>query len=126
VDYDARKSQPFAWAVTIVRRTCIDHLRKHGRSMSAAPLTDDITPADQSGDASPREATLAREDSERVRGALATMPGTQRGALELALFSGLTHTEIAERLAQPVGTVKSWIRRGLFELRTTLNDSTHE
>jgi RNA polymerase sigma-70 factor (ECF subfamily) len=56
--------------------------------------------------------------------ALANIPPHPRRALELALFSELTHSEIAQHLEQPVGTVKSWIRRGLLDLRTTLNLST--
>jgi RNA polymerase sigma-70 factor (ECF subfamily) len=121
--YDARKSRPFTWAVTVVRRTCIDHLRKHRRAPAPAPLPDDDTaPADFSPrDLSPRPVE-AREDAERVHAALAEISAPQRIALELALFSQLTHAEIAARLRQPVGTVKSWIRRGFLELRATLND----
>jgi len=122
--YDSRKSRPFTWAVTIMRRTCFDLLRKRRRLPMTAPLAADAgaLPGYSSGETVRREAE-AREDSERLLGALADSPPIQRRALELALFSGMTQSEIAQHLEQPVGTVKSWIRRGLLDLRTTLNDS---
>ncbi len=121
--YDPRKSRPFTWAVTVLRRTCIDHLRKRRRIPQASPLLDgDDAAIDVSPGASVRRAAESRDDSERIRGALSEALPNQRRALELALFSGMTHTEIAQRLEQPVGTVKSWIRRGLLDLRSTLNE----
>ena len=55
-----------------------------------------------------------------MQDALAEISPDQRQALELALYSELTHAEIARQLKQPVGTIKTWIRRGLLDLRTTL------
>lgn len=121
--FDSRKSRPFTWAVTILRRTCIDLLRQRRRrpaTLALAAAGDDAAP-DHAAGANVRQAAEAREDSARLRGALAEIPPPRRHALELALFSGLTHAEIARHVAQPVGTVKSWIRRGLLDLRTTLN-----
>ena len=120
--YDSRRSRPFTWAVTILRRTCIDHLRKRRRIPVTTPLSFETVP-DHSAGGTARQVAEAHEDSERLQGALAALDADQRHALELALFSALTHAEIAEHLAQPVGTVKSWIRRGLLGLRTTLTDS---
>ena len=122
--YDSRKSRPFTWAVTIVRRTCIDHLRRHRlRTVEATrDLAMEVALQPEPVD-SPRQATALREDAERVHLALTQMPKPQRAALELALFSGYTHAEIAAQLGEPVGTVKSWIRRGLLELRSHLNRS---
>ena len=71
-----------------------------------------------------RQMAEAHEDAGLLREALAEIPSNPRQALELALFSEMTHAEIARRLAQPEGTVKSWIRRGLLDLRATLNSST--
>ncbi len=122
--YDSRKSRPFTWAVTILRRTCFDQLRRRRRTPTTTTLTDEAAaPRDHSAGETGRRAAEAHEDSERLREALARIPRGQRRALELALFSGLTQAEIAERLAEPVGTVKSWIRRGFIDLRSTLNDS---
>ena len=119
--YDSRLSRPFTWAVTILRRTGIDHLRKRRRAPFTTPLPDDAALHHTTGE-NIRQAAEAREDSARVRGALVEIPPNQRRALELALYSELTHAEIARQLGQPVGTVKSWIRRGLLDLRTTLTD----
>lgn len=122
--FDSRKSRPFTWAVTILRRTCIDHLRRHRRLPMTTPLAaEGSAPVGYSSAETVRSETQGREDSERVHGALAAVPLAQRQALELALFSGLTQAEIAQRLEQPIGTVKSWIRRGMLELRTNLNES---
>jgi len=123
--YDARKSRPFTWAVTILRRTCIDQLRQNRRSRSIVPLPeDDNIPPEFSAHETIRQTVEANETSERVHAILALIPPPQRTAVELALFSTLTHAEIATRLAQPAGTVKTWIRRGLLELRQTLADAT--
>ena len=122
--YDARKSRPFTWAVTIVRRTAIDHLRKHRHTPLFNLRPDDAdVPVEPATRETVRQTTEARETTERVRGILSAIAPPQRDALELALFSTLTHAEIARRLAQPAGTVKTWIRRGLLELRATLNAS---
>ena len=57
------------------------------------------------------------ETAENVRHALARLPAEQRQSIELAFFGGLSHSEIAERLAVPLGTVKARIRRGMIQLR---------
>jgi RNA polymerase sigma-70 factor (ECF subfamily) len=124
-DYDVRKSRPFTWAVTILRRTCIDYLRKHRRAPAAVPLPDDdsATAPFFTGEKA-RETAEVHEASGLVHNALAEIAPPQRSALELALYSTLTHTEIAARLSQPVGTIKTWIRRGLLDLRNNLKEST--
>jgi RNA polymerase sigma-70 factor (ECF subfamily) len=120
--YDPAKSRPFTWAVTILRRTAIDRLRQLQRTPAAVALpADDIAPAEFAIGENARRTTEAHETSERVRRVLAGLPSPQRDALELALFSALTHAEIAARLAQPLGSVKTWIRRGLSDLRETLS-----
>jgi RNA polymerase sigma-70 factor (ECF subfamily) len=122
--YDSRQSRPFSWAVTILRRTCIDHLRKRKRVPSGTPLPDDASATpDGSTEVNGRRMAEAREDADRLSAALERISPNARHALELALFSELTHSEIALHLDQPVGTVKSWIRRGLLDLRVALNDS---
>ncbi len=123
--YDARLSRPFTWAVTIVRRTAIDHLRKHRHTPALHALpADTIAPEEFALRETTRQSAEAHETADRVNALLATIAPPQRTALELALFSTLTHAEIAAQLAQPAGTVKTWIRRGLLELRATLNSAT--
>jgi RNA polymerase sigma-70 factor (ECF subfamily) len=123
-NYDERKSRPFTWAVTILRRTCIDYIRKNGRSPGAVPLPEDAAASPEfSTRENIRQTTEVRETTDLVRSTLATLAHPQRTALELALFSTLTHSEIATRLSQPVGTIKTWIRRGLLDLRATLRET---
>ncbi|MEO7598473.1 MAG: sigma-70 family RNA polymerase sigma factor [Opitutus sp.] len=123
-NYDPRKSRPFTWAVTIMRRTCIDHLRKRKDFAAASTQRSDTeVPNAYPSPENVRPAVQAREDLQRVDAALDDFPAEQRAALELALYSELTHVEIAARLGVPLGTIKTWVRRGLQELRTTLTDS---
>jgi RNA polymerase sigma-70 factor (ECF subfamily) len=123
--YDARKSRPFTWAVTILRRTCIDQLRKQRRHPPGAALPEDDNATEEFFTReTTRQTTEVNETTERLHAALTTLSAPQRAAVELALFSTLTQAEIAARLAQPIGSIKTWIRRGLLELRATLNEST--
>lgn len=123
--YDARKSRPFTWAVTILRRTCIDYLRKHRRVPAAVPLPEDDSAATELYTRETARRTAESHDAaELVRSSLSALAQPQRSALELALYSTLTHSEIAARLSQPVGTIKTWIRRGLLDLRANLRDAT--
>ena len=120
--YDARKSRPFTWAVTILRRTCLDQLRRKRRMPDAVPLPpDDTAPREFSTPEAARRTTEEHETADLLRASLTAIAPPQRTALELALFSTLTHAEIAARLSQPAGTVKTWIRRGLLALRTSLH-----
>lgn len=117
--YDARKARPFTWAVMILRRTCIDRLRRR-TGWSPIHFEAEETLTVRADTPSPSQQAITREDTTRVRAALETLPVPQRSALDLALFSGLTQAEIAGRLAQPIGTIKTWIRRGLLDLRAAL------
>ncbi len=122
--YDPDKSRPFTWSVTILRRTCIDHLRSSRAAPTFALLPDEVANAADLATAETARGTAeAHENAQRVEQALGRLGGDRQRALELALFSDLTHNEIADRLAQPIGTVKSWIRRGLLDLRATLSDT---
>jgi RNA polymerase sigma-70 factor (ECF subfamily) len=122
--YDPRKSQPFTWAFTILRRACIDHLRRQRRTVQSHAMDTEAGPslADTETE-SARELAERRETAAQLRSSLAEISSPQREALELALFSSLTHPEIAAQLGQPLGTVKSWIRRGLLDLRTAFNET---
>ncbi len=120
--YDATRSSLFTWAVMISRHKAIDRLRsrqRQGRLAEAmANETDDMAATAPSDSA---DNLLVRSDErERVRTALAQLGEGQREAIDLAFFSGLTQTQIADKLGAPLGTVKARIRRGLLALREVL------
>lgn len=117
--YDAQKSRPFTWAVTIMRRTCIDRIRKLKRELDVTTFEAERD-QDWAAPETVRQIVAQHEAREQVEDALKDIPSKQKRALELALFSGMTHSEIANTMEQPLGTVKSWLKRGLFQLRTTL------
>ena len=123
--YDARLARPFTWAVIVQRRTCFDHLRKQRRRPVAVPLPESAAgDGEVARDGNARSAAESHEDAARLQAALGEFSPAQREALELALFSDLSHAEIARHLGQPVGTIKSWIRRGLLGLRTSVSNAT--
>lgn len=113
-----------AWLATIARSRALDLLRSRGRRNKlddAATAEVNVAPAAMGMPTpSPMAALLADERSRRVQTALATLPPAQRSALELAYFEGLSQSEIAERLDEPLGTVKTRMRLGLRRLREVL------
>ncbi|MDA0349101.1 MAG: sigma-70 family RNA polymerase sigma factor [Verrucomicrobia bacterium] len=120
--YDARKSRPFTWAVTIMRRTCIDRIRKLNREPEVTTFEPEQDQEWATAE-TVRESVALNETRNQVEEALKNVPAKQKKALELALFSGMTHSEIANSLEQPLGTVKSWLKRGLFQLRNSLTET---
>ena len=109
-----------AWLVGIARHRAIDLTRSRRYRARAREETfePDFAGATTAGD-TVGDATALRTT---VRGALDALPPTQRQAIELAYYAGLTHVEIAGRLGEPVGTIKSRMRLGLTRLRDLLTD----
>jgi RNA polymerase sigma-70 factor, ECF subfamily len=105
-----------SWLFTIVRSRTIDRLR----AVHAAKRThvEDATPAHEP--ARPEEAAEASQRRQLVRRAMAELSHAQRTALELAYYEGLSHAQIAERLGEPLGTVKGRIRQAMITLRRLL------
>ncbi len=119
--YDATRGSLGAFLTALTRSRAIDRLRSRGRrlrllraSWRNAPPPDMPTPA--------VDRLAMRECSERVRSAVADLPANERRALEMVYYQGLTQAEIAATLGAPLGTVKSWCRRGLLALRAALAD----
>jgi RNA polymerase sigma factor (sigma-70 family) len=106
------------WILTLVHRRAVDLVRREERRR-ADPLESVAEPA--GGGAADEEAWL-RLQRERVQGALRQLPDQQREALELAYYGGFTQSELAERLGQPLGTIKSRMFMGLSRLRELLGD----
>lgn len=108
--FDSTRGNLGAWLAVITRNRSIDTLRKRRPESDIADVLVSAQP-DLAG-----EADRARA-MEKVRGALGKMPPAQRAALEMAYFEGLTHTEIASKTGEPLGTIKTRIRAGLLTLR---------
>ena len=107
--YDRQRGSVRVWLLVRARSRALDRLRRRASALRPAPERV------EAHDPVP-ELELARD----VRESLAALGDDQREAIVLAFYDGLTHDEIAARLGNPVGTVKSRIRRGLIELRTAL------
>lgn len=108
--FDAARGSLGAWLAVITRNRAIDLLRKRRPETDIEDCVVSVAP-DLAG-----EADRARA-AEKVRGVLSGMPGPQRDALQMAYFEGLSHSEIATRTGEPLGTVKTRIRAGLIALR---------
>jgi RNA polymerase sigma-70 factor, ECF subfamily len=119
--YDAARGTPEAWMITRARTRAIDRIRAvRRRSATFVPPVDEgQAPAPTDADAAERA-----EDRGVIRTALQTLPPPQREVIELAYYAGLTQTEIAERIRQPLGTVKTRIRLGLERLRDVVRRPT--
>ena len=123
--FDRMRGSVIAWVSTIVRSRALDLLRSRRRRArmldEATAMSDDGTsPALSTGSRSPdRDAELS-EAQRLVRRSLDDLPAPQRLVLELAYFGGLSQSEIAERLAEPLGTVKTRMRAGMEKLRSAL------
>ena len=116
--YDPARAAPVTYMVTLARSRCIDRLRRSGRQPASS--LDASAQQQASADPTPFEDALLGENRELVRTALSTLDDNQRRALESAYYEGLTHSEIAEKLGKPLGTVKTYIRQGLIRLRETM------
>lgn len=119
--YDVRRGTVGAFLTTVTRTRAIDRLRRRTRRVRLLRDHHAAAPAPVQGP-SPLEKVSEAECSVRVRGALDGLPETERRALEMAYFKGLTQAEIAEDLGVPLGTVKSWCRRGLLAMKKSLGD----
>ncbi|MCA1630349.1 MAG: sigma-70 family RNA polymerase sigma factor [Acidobacteria bacterium] len=118
-DFDEGRGRPFTWLVTLARSRAIDRLRALD-SRSRAALASQREPTEEVSDAGAD--AFRSEQGEIVRAALSQLSEEQRTALLLAYHEGLTQSEIAERLKQPLGTVKTRTRAGLMKMRELLRD----
>jgi RNA polymerase sigma-70 factor, ECF subfamily len=116
------RAKASTWLLTLVHRRAVDVVRREQRRR-AEPLE---AAGDQAATESTDEAVWLRYERERVQAALKTLPDQQREALELAYYGGFTQTELAERLGQPVGTIKSRMFSGLDRLRDALAEPSPE
>lgn len=117
-NYSRERGTPEAWLINIARSRAIDKLRSIRRMEKSFVLTDDPAKA-ESGDNVESSASNS-ETRLTMNSALANLPEAQRRVLELAYFDGLSQTEIADKLKEPLGTVKTRMRSGIQRLRDML------
>ncbi len=118
-NYDRKRGAPLAWLMTIARSRAIDRLRSGRKDQQSKESLDNVGELRDSR-SSPEEATAISERKHLVRSALSTLSPEQREVIELAYYSGLSHSEIADRLDQPLGTVKTRTRLAMMKLRELL------
>ena len=108
--FDANRGRLAAWLAVIARNRAIDHLRRR-------PPEEDIQGMPISTGVNLEDEAAQRLAVEKIRAVLSELPQDQRRALEMAFFEGMTHTEIAAKSGEPLGTVKTRIRTGLLAIR---------
>jgi RNA polymerase sigma-70 factor, ECF subfamily len=115
--YDSSRGKPVAWLLTVARTRAIDRFRSSRQQPQTHNIDEQKDPPAAPAEPDPFVLTDTRE---AVREALQTLPEQQRISLEMAYFQGMSHTEIADALGQPLGTVKDRIRTGMMHLRKRL------
>lgn len=120
--YAPERGMAYPWLAMIVRHRAIDKARAGKRHAGQAPLEDvvDMDCERLASPWSPRQFPVADGDARDIRVCLSRLNDNSRKAIALAFYEGLTHEELAERLGTPLGTVKSWVRRGLQSLKECL------
>ncbi|KQT32249.1 RNA polymerase subunit sigma [Sphingomonas sp. Leaf412] len=118
--YEPARASPISWLATIARNRAIDWRRaqrvRPSTAMEDAPPLPDPAPLAS-------ETMLRDEDDRRLHGCLDRLSDSQRDVIRTAFFDGLTYAELADRRGVPLGTVKSWVRRGLIRLKDCLDDA---
>ena len=115
-EYRPGLAAPMTWMTSIVRNRCLDWLRRP----NPEPLDDEALQEIESGNPGPLAQLEQGRDSAALARCLGGLEAKQRQAIALAFFDGLSHAELAQHLREPLGTVKTWVRRGLAKLRSCL------
>lgn len=119
--YDRARGSVRSWVLSAVHNRAVDALRRSGAKAGRDVSDEGITERLRAPEATDVEVER-RDEARRVRGALAELPADQRQVIELAYFGGLTHSQIAEMLELPPGTVKGRMRLGLSKMRAALSE----
>lgn len=122
--YSPERGAPLTWLSSIARYRALDMLRRK-RPEVALPEEPDMiaTLLEDDQSLSPAEENENQQSLDAIRDCLSTLAPQQRDSVLLAYYEGLTHQELAARMNAPLGTVKSWIRRGLLRLRECLGEA---
>ena len=118
-DYSQAKSAPMTWMTSIVRNRALDWLRRP-RQEDGGEEYQALVEAVADESPGPLQQLLDSREAHALARCLETLDGQQRRSIMLAFFHGLTHSELARQLNQPLGSVKTWIRRGLEQLKGCL------
>ena len=116
--FDPARASPITWLAALARNRAIDRMRASGRPRPAEPIEAAARLADDAPDA--LSALEKDEEKDRLLGCVDELEERQSGPIRAAFFGGLSYPELAERAGVPLGTMKSWIRRGLLRLRECL------
>src|SRR5512134_2232434 len=119
-DYAAAKSAPLTWMTSIVRNRCLDWLRRPQQEATGEEY-DIAVEAWRDEAPGPLESLAASSDAAALARCLQQLEAKQRQSIMLAFFNGLSHSELASHMQQPLGTVKTWVRRGLERLKGCLS-----
>ena len=126
--FDAAQSQPLTWLTSIARNRAIDGLRRAQTQPQLQtnlphPENEDSDVYDTVADDAPGPLDLLSRatDARALHGCMEGLSASQRQSVALAFFDGLSHAEVAEQMRQPLGTVKSWVRRSLQSLKNCLD-----
>lgn len=117
--FDPGRAGAAAWLATIARNRAVDRLRTLPARGALAPI--DVAEDVVDGGASPLQTATAADDRARLEACMEQLEPRRRSLIRAAFFDGSTYEELAERIASPLGSVKSWIRRGLLQLRGCLD-----
>jgi len=120
LQYDPLRGRFSTWLFAIARNEALDHLRR--RRVRAARAEDPPPIAEAAGTEDPEQLTYLADRRRALTHALAALTAPERDVLRLAFFQGCSHSEVAERTGEPLGTVKSRIRRAVDKLRESLQD----
>jgi RNA polymerase sigma-70 factor, ECF subfamily len=114
--FDAQRGTALAWLASVARHQALDHLRSRRRRADAEGRLETACP-EKAARLDPQELGASREQGERLGRALRDLPPDQARAIDLVYFQGYSHSQAAQRLREPLGTIKSRIRAALRELR---------
>ena len=125
--FNADRGQPRSWIMSVAHHKIVDFIRSRRRTLTMSDPADyetlDLLPANQVSTEEEVERNLERE---RILKAMTVLPEAQREVIMLAYFEGYSQSEMAEKLAQPLGTIKTRVRLAMQKLRTTLEQDVYE
>ena len=126
--FDAAQSQPLTWLTSIARNSAIDSLRRsqtqpklQSRTRSSSDEDDDVYDTVADDMPGPLDLLSRASDARELALCMERLSAPQRQSVALAFFDGLSHAEVADSMRQPLGTVKSWVRRALQALKSCLD-----